>query len=63
MGIYKDNNPTVGIYYRQTPILSVYVGANKVWPNNDTIDTILSCYAAGYWMDEYPWTEDTAWVD
>ena len=60
MGIYNNNRSVTGIYYRQTPILAVYVGNTQVWPD---ITVIPSCYAAGYWIDEYPWTDDTPWVD
>lgn len=60
MGIYNKQNRTTNIYVGQIPVIAVYVGSEKVWPD---IVAILSCYAAGYWQDEYPWTEDTPWTD
>lgn len=61
MGIYKDNRSVIDIWYHNLPIYFVYVGERQVWPNTSPL--IQSCYALGYWIDENPWTEDTAWVD
>ena len=60
MGIYNNGKRVNQIIYGIIPLVAVYVGDKKVWPD---IGAILSCYAAGYWQDEYPWTDDTPWVD
>lgn len=59
MGIYIRNNSVQSIFLGNIPVQAVYAGAVLVWP----IDNINSCYAAGYWIDEYPWTDDTPWTD
>lgn len=38
----------------------VYHGHKLVWSK---FLEILSCYFNGYWIDEYPWTDDTPWKD
>lgn len=43
-------------------ILSVYTQGQLVWAKK-TINKILSCYNNGYWIDEYPWTDNTFWID
>lgn len=49
------------ILYNGENIFAVYVGEHKVWPG--IIEAIPSCYASGYWQDQYAWTEDTPWKD
>ena len=46
-------------------VLSIYMRGRLVWaPESENPDeTILSCYFNGYWIDEYPWTDDTSWTD
>ena len=53
-------------------VLSIYMRGRLVWSpnqdeengnNNNEDKTILSCYFNGYWIDEYPWTDDTSWTD
>lgn len=46
-------------------ILSIYMRGRLIWaPEQENPDeTILSCYFNGYWIDEYPWTDDTSWTD
>jgi len=61
MGIYIQNKPVAHIYYHKIPILEVYIGDKQVWPGY--ILEVPSCYASGYWQDQYPWTEDTPWKD
>lgn len=61
MGIYKNGKPIMYIRYNGEEIFAVYVGEHKVWPG--IIEAIPSCYASGYWQDQYAWTEDTPWKD
>lgn len=64
MGIYINGRNVDGIYYRGLPVAYVYIRGELVWPiKTDIIDTILSCYFNGYWIDEHPWTDDTPWTD
>lgn len=62
MGIYVNNRGVGNIYYKGRPIISVWIKGEKIWPN-DIIDTIYSCFNNGYWIDEYPWTDNTSWTD
>jgi len=38
-------------------ILAIYAKGQKLWP-----DILMSCYANGYWIDEYSWTDNTPWT-
>ena len=53
-----NQNNITGIYIDSKDIVSVYVGSRLVW---NKITELSSCYANGYWIDEYPWTDDTTW--
>lgn len=55
-----NNRGIAAIYKNGKNILSVYTHGHLVWPE---ILEILSCYANGYWIDDYPWTDDTPWTD
>lgn len=50
-------------------IIAVYMRGRLIWPikpkDDEDIpdDIVLSCYYNGYWIDEYPWTDETSWVD
>lgn len=56
----KINNKDPNIYINGVQAIKVYLNGQLIWPN-ETI--ILSCYHNGYWIDEYPWTDDTIWTD
>lgn len=60
--IKLGNNKIVAMYLNGYNILSVYTQGQKMWPD-EIIIKILSCYYSGYWIDEYPWTDDTSWID
>ena len=51
------------ILYMNRPVLAVYINKKLIWPQKKISDIILSCYYNGYWIDEYPWTDDNAWTD
>lgn len=57
--IHINNHDITGVYSGSRDIIRVYSGLHLVWSK---ITEILSCYANGYWMDEYPWTDDTPWA-
>ena len=66
--IKKQNSPVVGVFIGNTPIQKVYLAQYLVWEQpheepEEPITEILSCYYNGYWIDEYPWTDDTNWTD
>lgn len=50
------------MYINGCKIISVYTQGQKVWPEDSQIDKILSCFYNGYWIDEYPWTDNTPWT-
>ena len=53
------------MYIQNVPITKVYLSKNVVWELqvDEPVTEILSCYFNGYWIDEYPWTDDTSWTD
>lgn len=57
--IHINNHDITGVYSGSRDIIRVYSGLHLVWSK---ITELLSCYANGYWMDEYPWTDDTPWA-
>lgn len=66
MGIKTYNRGVISIYYKGLPITSVYIRGQKVWPEElepiiPIIEEVISCFAKGYWIDEYPWTDDLPW--
>ena len=65
MGINVGNEQVIDIRLENLPILAVYFEIEKIWPLDVTppVEEIMSCYALGYWVDEYPWTDDTPWTD
>jgi hypothetical protein len=57
--IHINNHNITGVYSGNRDIIRVYSGLHLVWSK---ITEILSCYYNGYWIDEYPWTDDTPWA-
>lgn len=60
MGIYTDGRYVQDIYINKRPVIAVYINGRKVWPNSYLL---MSCFANGYWIDQYPWTDDKPWID
>lgn len=58
-------NNILALHINGYDVLSIYMRGKLVWaPESENPDeTILSCYFNGYWIDEYPWTDNTPWVD
>lgn len=54
------NNNISSAYLGDRAIISIYLGTQLLWPDNSLIK---SCFAQGYWIDEYPWTDDLPWKD
>jgi len=59
--IHINNHDITGVYSGHKDIIKVYSGLYLVWSKEITTDTVLSCYYNGYWIDEYPWTDNTPW--
>ena len=59
--IKVNGSDIIGVYYLGTPILAVYINGEKIWPGDNP--DVYSCFAAGYWIDDYPWTDDDSWTD
>jgi hypothetical protein len=58
-------NNILALHINGYDVLSIYMRGKLIWaPESENPDkTILSCYFNGYWIDEYPWTDDTSWTD
>ena len=67
MIIFQKNDRLIGsIFFEGRAIKAIYTEGKKVWgikKQEEPIKDILSCYYNGYWIDEYPWTDDTPWKD
>lgn len=62
--IYEYNKSISSISMRGRAIQTVYHKGKVVWIKLKTLDNNkMSCYYNGYWIDEYPWTDDTPWQD
>jgi len=51
------------VRYGKQSIAAIYKNGVMIWPIGKEGDMILSCYYNGYWIDEYPWTDETSWQD
>jgi hypothetical protein len=56
--MYINNYEIVDSYIGPKNIIKIYIGSKMTW---EKITELMSCYANGYWMDEYPWTDNTPW--
>lgn len=61
--IHINNHEITGVYSGSIDIVAVYNGLKLVWSKITPSAEILSCYYNGYWIDMYPWTDDTPWTD
>lgn len=52
------NKKIVAMYINGQRILSVYTQGQQIWP-----EELPSCFSNGYWIDEYPWADNTSWND
>lgn len=53
---FKDKEIT-SIYYGSKALSAVYHGTKLVW------EAIRSCFGKGYWINEYPWNNEDAWIN
>jgi hypothetical protein len=56
MGIYIGNREVKAIVALGRMVKSVYSGARLVWTM-----AIRSCFGAGWWINNYPWTNKDGW--
>lgn len=42
-------------------IIEVWTHNEMVWPDNGEIPEKISCFAKGFWINDYPWTNHYAW--
>ncbi len=55
--IYFGGKELTARYVGSKAVEAVYYGAKLVW------EAISSCFGAGYWDDDRPWSDDDAWKD
>lgn len=53
--ILKGNKEITGRYFGNKIISSIYYGTKLIW------QAISSCFGAGYWDNNKPWSNDDAW--
>lgn len=53
--IYKDGKELAARYFGKKAIAAVYHGVHLVW------EAISSCFGAGYWDGERPWSGTDGW--
>jgi len=56
--IKVSNKDLLAVMFGDKQVFAIYANGYKLWPS-----IILSCFANGYWIDEYPWTDDLPWTD
>jgi len=58
-----SNHDIIGIRSNNTEVMAVYKARQLVWQkiSDQPLPELLSCFALGYWADEYPWTDDLSW--
>ena len=53
--IYKNGKEITTLSFGARAIQAVYCGARLVW------EAIASCFGAGYWDNDKPWSNDDGW--
>lgn len=56
--IKVSDKDLLAVMFGDKQVFAIYANGYKLWPS-----IILSCFANGYWIDEYPWTDDLPWTD
>lgn len=55
MALYVSNKEISAVYRGSRAIAFIYKGAKLVW------EAIRSCFGKGYWVQDYPWSNDEGW--
>lgn len=58
--IKKEGKNLIGAYMGPISLIRILKGTKLVWEKNSSLQ---SCFAAGYWIDNYPWTDNLPWKD
>lgn len=58
MGIKINGGDVLTIYNGNQEVIAVYTNGQLIWPDGNK-----SCFGNGYWVDEYPWSDEEIWVD
>ena len=58
-----NNKDISNIHLGTRGVLSVYLGTKLVWRKQAEVIETLSCFSNGYWIDDYPWADNTPWTD
>lgn len=53
--IQKNNQEVTAIHHQNKTIAAVYKAGRVIW------QAIRSCFGAGYWINEYPWSNQDGW--
>jgi hypothetical protein len=61
MSIFRNKREINSIYRNGRSIMNVYRNGRVIWSN--AVNVIKSCFALGYWIDKYKWTDDKGWKD
>lgn len=60
--IYVNHNgelkEVIEVYVGNTPIAEMYNGNDLIFQNLAKI-----CFTNGYWVDEFPWDDNSNWMD
>ena len=62
MGYRIDSRNLVAAFIGSNPILAIYYGREKLWP--DDVQAPVSrrtCYHGVGWRDDLPWLDDDIW--
>lgn len=55
--LFKNNTELSMLYIGKKALGAVYSGTRLVW------EAISSCFGAGYWNNDKPWSNDDAWCN
>lgn len=48
----------IGVYIGNIPITTIYNKSNILYQDSAQI-----CFSNGYWVDEFPWDDNSYWMD
>lgn len=53
--IFLGKKEIESIFIGKNPVAQIYIGAKLVW------ESIKSCFGAGFWKNEAPWSNIEGW--
>lgn len=67
MAIFYNGKEIISGRINKTDLFQVVYNKQVIWEKIESaieeINKVLSCYFNGYWIDEYPWSDNTVWTD